>query len=200
MENKFSINKNFRLSNERVVKLCFISTKDDFLICALNDSGTSVGKCRFEIIDKTIHPLNKRQLQKFSHHYNEGGQSENPLFLVKEKNVNNGETRSYITTKRPQTPPTSDATTSSTKVCKLQSIEVLSDEFFKVGLGSAMFKEMEKFAKTQNCTQIEAWFSPYGNFWSGSQGFYTKNGFKIEKDENGTVFATKEIVSFRQKI
>ena len=66
--------------------------------------------------------------------------------------------------------------------CELLHIEILDDKYSKVGLGSAMLKEIEKIARENNCERIYAKYHPFGKFSSGTFAFYTRNGFELVKN------------------
>lgn len=66
-------------------------------------------------------------------------------------------------------------------ICHLYRIEILDERFFKVGLGSCLLKALESVAVKNNCSQIEAFFSPFGDFSHGALIFYKNNGFEFYK-------------------
>jgi len=66
-------------------------------------------------------------------------------------------------------------------ICQLHRIEILDKRFFKVGLGSCLLKALESIAIKNNCSQIEAFFSPFGDFSHGALSFYKNNGFEFYK-------------------
>lgn len=68
--------------------------------------------------------------------------------------------------------------------CDLAVIDVLDEKFYKVGLGSAMWEEMQKIAKQHNCTMIKGHFHPHGRFQDGTSAFYRRRGCSFVT-ENG---------------
>lgn len=69
-------------------------------------------------------------------------------------------------------------------VAFLDLIEIKDQDFFQVGLGSAMHKLMEKFAKANGCDEIRIpLYYPFGEFRSGTRTFYENVGYVF--DTNG---------------
>ncbi len=76
--------------------------------------------------------------------------------------------------------------------CYLESIEIKNEEYFKVGLGSAMLKVVEAFAIANDRYMMYAHYAPYGKFQTGTKNFYMKNGFIKEFDAcDGKMYANK---------
>ena len=69
-------------------------------------------------------------------------------------------------------------------ICNLNSIEILDERFFNVGLGSTMLHELEDMANSFNCNKIVGMYEPNGNFQHGTRDFYIRNGFNFLKDKN----------------
>ena len=67
--------------------------------------------------------------------------------------------------------------------CRLYSIGIEEDEFYRVGLGSALIKQVEEYALAKNCHKIEGWFSPIDRDNEATKRFYERNGFKFKRDE-----------------
>ena len=66
------------------------------------------------------------------------------------------------------------------KHCHLEDVVILSDEFQGIGLGTTMLKMTENLARKNNCTQIEGYYCPHGQFKSATPDFYTRNGYYVE--------------------
>lgn len=63
----------------------------------------------------------------------------------------------------------------------IDKIEVLDKRFFKVGLGYNLLKHVEEIARMHNCSRIEGFYYPHGDFRFGTYDFYKRNGFEFEK-------------------
>ena len=83
-------------------------------------------------------------------------------------------------------------------LCILDEIEITDKEYFKIGLGSLLFKKMEAFAKSNDCQEIVGWFYPNGEFWHGAKDFYIKNGFTFKQD-NDRIILRKNIMPTKEK-
>ena len=68
------------------------------------------------------------------------------------------------------------------KYLNLIGISILEREFYKVGLGTEMIKEVEKFAIKMGCDSIQGIYLPNGEFQFGAHDFYRRNGFEFYKD------------------
>lgn len=169
------LEENVKLKNDKIVKISLLTTKDNFNIIATDEDGNIVGKCIFEICSREL--------------------KENAIlgrkFLIVDKNINNGAISSLPINKLPNS--------MKNKVCKLCQIEILSDKFVGVGLGSLMLKKMEDFISTKGCQEIVGWFFAYGNFWYNSKDFYIKNGFSFVKDDRGATHIVKTLEMSKEK-
>ncbi len=77
------------------------------------------------------------------------------------------------------------------KHCHLENIVILDEEYQGIGLGTTMLKMTENLARKNNCTQIEGYYCPHGQFKSATPDFYTRNGYYVEGVKtNKRVFKT----------
>lgn len=164
------LEEKIKLKNGKFVTIDLLETKDNFLVSAVDENGEIVGKCVFEICSRTVKELPKMNFGR--------------KYIIKDTNIKNGAITCLPIVKKIEVSP---------KVCKLCQIEITSDNFFQIGLGSMMMKKMEEFVRTKNCNEINGWFFAYGNFWYGSKDFYIKNGFSFEKDDSGMINIKKEL-------
>lgn len=68
------------------------------------------------------------------------------------------------------------------KYLSLIGIEILDYGFYNVGLGTAIIKEVEKYAIKNGCDSIEGMYLPNGHFQFGAHDFYKRNGFEFYQD------------------
>lgn len=77
-------------------------------------------------------------------------------------------------------------------ICELVGIQILRGNFYKVGLGTALLKRLEQISNKNNCTEIYAYYKPFGRFKAGAKNFYLRNGFKFNYVEAAhACYATK---------
>lgn len=174
------------LKNKKIATIGLIATKDSFIVCAVDENNKIVGKCVFEIVNREIKSISS---PKFIGQEN---------YLIKNRNILNGNINSSIISQE-FIKENNLKIGSNLNICKLNQIEILSEDFFKVGLGSFMINKMEEFAVSKNCQEISGWFYPNGNFWHGASSFYSKNGFDFIKDENGITYITKTLEVSKEK-
>lgn len=77
------------------------------------------------------------------------------------------------------------------KYLSLIGIEILDERFYKVGLGTALIKEVEKFAIKNGCDSIEGMYLPNGKFKCCAENFYKRNGFEFYVDLGQTCIRKK---------
>ncbi len=77
------------------------------------------------------------------------------------------------------------------KHLSLIGIEILDDRFHNVGLGTAIIKEVEKFAIKNGCDRIEGMYHPNGRFQFSAHDFYKRNGFEFYSDLGETCIRKK---------
>ena len=168
-----------KLKNGKFVTIALIATKDNYIICAVDDNSRIVGKCVFEIVTREVKRLSSGKFKN----------STEGKYLVKEKNkLSNG--ISCLIISEEELKENNFLIDVQTDICKLNQIEILHEDFFKVGLGSIMIKKMKNFAKIGHCQEINGWFFPNGNFWHGAADFYAKNGFSFIKKKSGQTYIT----------
>ncbi len=170
--------KEITLYNDKSVFLKFKKCQKYYTIESFDDAGKLIGYCCFDI-EKLFEKIEKSNQKKYIYldrsNENEYKIKNNLLFY---QNKDGQEEIYHLNHAK----------------CKMKCIEIKSAEFFKTGLGSAMFKEMENYAKQEQCCQIYARYQPYGEFANGTSSFYIKNGFSIEKDPyDKCYFATKDL-------
>ncbi len=156
--------KKVTLYNDKSVLLKFSKRKNYYLIQSFDDDGKLVGYCHFNI-EKVFE--NKTDVNNYIYvdRSNERDFEIKNNMLFYHNKSGREEVYHFKFAK-----------------CDLQCIEITNFEYFKTGLGSVMFKEMEKYAKKEQCCQIYAHYQPYGKLATGTPKFYLNNGFTIEKD------------------
>lgn len=70
--------------------------------------------------------------------------------------------------------------------CQLDNIEIKNKDYYKIGVGSFIIKNLQNYAIQQKCTRIQGWYFPNGDFIDGSKDFYVRNGFEFVEDKNKT--------------
>ena len=76
-------------------------------------------------------------------------------------------------------------------LCTLADISILHDDYYKVGLGTALLQELEKTARLYGTHNIEAFYHPYGKYHKGTRSFYAKNGFDLTTVSQDVLLAKK---------
>ena len=150
------------LPNGKEVTLVLTHDDYNFFISALDENRIKVGQCKFNIEKFFIEEYTPGKFQHIVRlnvtrldHYNATGNT-----YIRDT----GEVFNYEKT-----------------ITTLDSINILSDDYFKVGLGTAMYKEMEKVSRTYNSSSIEGFYNPNGKFAHGAEKFYINNGFTFDK-------------------
>lgn len=171
--------KKITLSNGESVNLIFNdSNSSSYVIEAYNQSNTRVGYCYFSITKKYERDLTEDELAILRRVCSNPKKTSTLVVDKSNKDhfqiandilyyINKGKVEEFHLT--------------SAK-CRLELISVEQEQFSNVGLGTAMFKEMEEIALKEKCTQIYATYEPYGAFAESSPYFYQKNGFRIYFD------------------
>ena len=171
--------KKITLSNGESVNLIFNdSNSSSYVIEAYNQSNTRVGYCYFSITKKYERDLTEDELAMLRRVCSNPKKTSTLVVDKSNKDhfqiandilyyINKGKVEEFHLT--------------SAK-CRLELISVEQEQFSNVGLGTAMFKEMEEIALKEKCTQIYATYEPYGAFAESSPYFYQKNGFRIYFD------------------
>lgn len=166
-----------KLKNGKVATISLIATKDNYIISAVDDNCGIVGKCVFEIATREIKQLKRMKSEDLTE----------AKYLVKEKNKLNNEISCSIISKA-ELMGNNFQIDVATTVCNLNQIEILHEDYFKVGLGSLMIRKMKEFARLEHCQEISGRFYPNGNFWHGAADFYARNGFSFMKKDNGATY------------
>lgn len=162
-------------------KIAYLSLQDISGACnifARDENGTLIGECIFNFAYICSRPLTEHQRSMYAKLYKipfEKTPKSIETKIVKNEPLN-------ITHDKKAIIKNNHIYKINTTICELAYIDVLEKEYYKVGLGTQMFKEMEKIAFSENCDMIEALFIPYGEFQLSSKEFYKRHGFKfIEK-------------------
>jgi hypothetical protein len=160
------------------IKACLYlsNTNNDYYIWAKDENNNKVGFCQFNIAYDYDRILGEDFKNNYSKYHNI------PLDQVpniKTYRANNSE--NFTICKNKIIFKNGDSFEIKSAICELQRIEILYEQYFKVGLGYTMLKALESVANKYKCSQIEAYFSPYGHFSHGTLEFYKKNGFEFYK-------------------
>ena len=180
------IKEKTKLKNGKFVYINLFNTKDNYIITASNEEGHIVAKCIFEISTQEVRLIKDTKIKKFEGKY-----------LVKRTNPLNKSFTSQIVDKNFLTTNYLQCN-SKVNLCMLDEIEITDKEYFKIGLGSLLFKKVEMFAKSNDCQEIMGWFYPNGDFWHGAKAFYIKNGFTFKQD-NDRIILRKNIMPTKEK-
>ena len=174
------------LKNEKSAILTIEKQDECCYIWAHDKNFNRIGFCQFSIYKKYSKRLDeekrvlfakkhKTSLEKVPYELNicvseKNATLKNEELLLKKDFVINGEILTLSNGNQYQF---------KNNMCELARIEILDEDFFKVGLGTSMFKLMEKYIKQKKCTEIEAFYLPNGRFQSGTHDFYVRNGFSF---------------------
>ena len=180
------IKEKIKLKNGNFAYITLVSTKDNYMITAAEEEGRIVAKCIFEILTQKVSLIKDTKIKKLEGKY-----------LVKRTNSLNKSFTSQIVDKNFLTTNNLQYN-SKVNLCILDEIEITDKEYFKIGLGSFLFKKMEAFAKSNDCQEIVGWFYPNGEFWHGAKDFYIKNGFTFKQD-NDRIILRKNIMPTKEK-
>ena len=171
------IKKKIALKNGKHASLEFYLLPEIFSIYALDDKENVVGQLSFEILRKFVHTFSKEECQ------NEAISLENYLSMLK------GEDEIDVTqSNQDKFDIKGDILMKNGKeyhlkrsVAYLNLIEIKDENFFQVGLGSAMHKEMEDFVRANGCDEIRIFsYYPFGPFQSGTRAFYEHSGYVFD--------------------
>ena len=180
------IKEKIKLKNGKFVYINLFSTKDNYTITAAEEEGRIVAKCIFEILTQKVSLIKDTKIKKFEGKY-----------LIKKTNPLNNSFTSQIVDKNFLAANNLQDNLKA-NLCILDEIEIMDKEYFKVGLGSLLFKKMETFANSNGCKEIVGWFYPNGDFWHGAKTFYIKNGFTFKQD-NDRIILRKNIMPTKEK-
>lgn len=173
--------KKIKLKNGKTATLYHTSFPEQNIITAQDFFGHIIAKCAYSILYTFSHeinnPANNLPSKTIYHKFGKN--------IIKEKDFNGEYLKLKITDNKEV------LCQLEKKECELLHIEILDEKYFQVGLGSAMFKEIEQIAKEDKCERIYAKYSPFGNFSMGSYSFYIRNGFHFETSNKGEKIAVK---------
>lgn len=186
--------ENFSLYKNKEVSLEYLNVNpQSFIIKAKDCHGNVVGSCYFNIEKLFKRKLSEKERQEKSAYY--GGLDKTPM--TESIYIDNYTKRTYKIEQNVLYDKKGGKEIPyyfEFAKCHLKIIEIKDKEYFKTGLGTLMFKVMEKFAIQEQCSQIYARYQPYGDFASGTRSFYIKNGFTIEADHvDKKCYATKNL-------
>lgn len=180
------IKEKTKLKNGKFVYINLFSTKDNYMITAAEEEGRIVAKCIFEISTQKVSIIKDTKIKKLEGKY-----------LIKKTNPLNNSFTSQIVDKN-FLAINNLQNISKVNLCMLDEIEITDKEYFKIGLGSLLFKKMEAFVKSNDCQEIVGWFYPNGDFWHGAKAFYINNGFTFKQD-NDRIILRKNIMPTKEK-
>ena len=173
--------KNIVLKNGQTVSLDFYELPDGFSIYAIDKNNEIVGLLSFEILRKFVYVFSEEERQ------NEAKRYKLPLYMINEE----------LHIDVPQVSQDKydirgdflfdDGKKFSLRnsIAFLNLIEIKDKNFFQVGLGSAMHKEMEAFAREQRCDEIRlSLYYPFGDFKCGTHAFYEHVGYIFGKADD----------------
>ena len=174
------------LKNGKAVKLCCTPVASDCIIFAYN-GNEQVGKCSFTFSEASMRKWSKREVLQYAKQKCRSDLQE--IYEVNRIYKNGWEYRRLYDEE-----PAEGFHKDLQKECTINLIQVESWDFYKVGLGSAMFTEMQNMAIDEGCKRITAWYCPVGQFAGGAHSFYIRNGFTFKKDKSGfNITAIKEL-------
>ncbi len=179
--------KKIVLKNGQSVKLEFYQFPELNSIYAVDKNESIVGILSFEIMHKYVCPLSKEENLEMIHknvtsvQKNELEinvlQSNRDIFDIKDNVLTIGEWKYKL----------------KKSSAILDLIEIKDKNFFQVGLGSAMHKEMEDFAQKEGCSEIRlAHYFPIGEFAHGARPFYEHKGY-VFKNNGGVLEVYKPL-------
>ena len=177
--------------------ILYLSNIDnDYYIWAKDENNNKVGFCQFNIAYEYERVLGEDFKKNYSKYHNIPIEQVPNKMLYKANNPEN-----FTIHKNKIVFKNGEAFDIKTTICELQKIEILDERYFKTGLGYAMLKALESIASKNNCSQIEAYFSPYGNFSHGTLEFYKHNGFEFYKHPRFKVdYIRKYLTSVEKKL
>ena len=146
------------LHNGKSVTLKLTSDDYHFYITALDENQMEVGKCQFNIEKMFKEQTDSNSFQRIVRL--------NVALLDKY----NAQGNTYIRY-------TGEVFCFDKTITTLNSINILHADYFKVGLGTAMLKEVEKLSRLYNASHIEGFYNPNGKFAHGAEKFYKNHGF-----------------------
>ena len=163
------------LPNGKEVTLVLTYDDYNFFISALDENRIKVGQCKFNI-EKI-----------FREQYTPGKFQHVVRLNVTRLDHFNATGNTYIR-------DTGEVFDYDKTITTLDSINILSEDYFKVGLGTAMCKEMEKVSRTYNSSSIEGFYNPNGKFAHGAERFYKNNGFTFDKTTYPSLTVVRKIL------
>lgn len=180
--------------NGKKVSIILTSFNDgEFNFFALDEKRKIVAKCSFDIINTYIRK-NASSSTSAPKSNSTALQSASGKIEMKVGNLSSQQPHQEVIIKNGKIYLLQDT------YCKLVSIEICDKRFYKVGLGSELFKLTEDFSIKQNCSKISAWVYPHGQFGNGTLKFYHRNDFSFSKDHLDHTIATKELKIKKQEI
>lgn len=156
-----------------------ISGGDFTVICAKNKNGSRVAECIFSYMYVFERPLSSKDREIISKKNNVPLES---VPYVKEFKLDEFHTQKYKISGNEIVFSNGDRFKVKRKYLNLIGIKILNREFYKVGLGTAMIKEVEKLALKNGCDSIEGMYFPNGEFHFGTNEFYKRNGFEFYRE------------------
>ncbi len=178
------IKKQYYLKDGKHANILFAEFPEQCSVFAEDDSKKIVGKLSFEIVkvfSRKLSSADKTETsaaQENSEIENDNltitvTQENQEKYDIKDNILNYQNTKYYL----------------EKTFAMLHLIEILDKNYFQVGLGSVMHDVMEKFAKSEGCSQIRLQkYQPFGQFGHGTKSFYENKNYKLETLDGQKVF------------
>lgn len=68
------------------------------------------------------------------------------------------------------------------RTCYVNRIEVKTENYSHMGIGTMLLNHMEKFATKNYCYNVDGRFYPFGELGKYARAFYIKNNYHVYKD------------------
>ena len=175
------------------IHFSYASTDSGIFLGAINTSPEIIAKCRFDVIRIFSRPLSREEKLKMVQAY------KIPLRdLPKTKDFVIDCTNKELLKTSVQNNAFKTTLGNEFKLrdtfCRLYYIGVENQEYAKKGLATAMLKQVEEYALSQDCSRIETNFFPTDRKDEVSKVLYVRNGFKLITNDDKTQACIKELI------
>ena len=180
---------NLKDDKKTILKLSSQLTNNNsyqYIITAFDLNNDLVAECRFAIISNYIREIPYLQRSVIAKRTNK---RIDDIPSITTKRVYLGQTHNYNISDNILTYNNKHYSFLDT-ICELYEIQIIDDNYYRTGLGTAMIKLTEEIALQYNASAIEAFFSPIGKFSLSSGEFYKRNNF---------VFISRDSLPFVRK-
>ncbi len=184
--------KIIELKYNKWTKLVINECDSDYILTAQNDKNDIVGICQFYIVKIYSRPLDELARKQYAKRrkisldkvpteqiIRVSGDTER--FRIEEDSLTDAKGRKYKF---------------SRCACLFSNIIIQDAHYYKVGLGSAMYHELENIALEHGCEYVEAFYHPNGPLQFGAHDFYVRNGFEFRTKGQQT-YVVKDLTTLR---